>query len=481
MKLIGSLIKNKDAKSNLKIKSNLQKIINILFALFFNPKLLLILSLLGLLIKYFDTQRMGLLSIYDFGGLIAFLLIFSSFGWGINIFRKFRKKKRYIAILVSLITLIIFALLVIQVEDLKRTSGTIEVIEATLTIIFLTAGFSFLFFFFPALIKSTLWLKNKFLLVIKSKQFKTLLLTIKKLVLFLVLLLFLFILIFNKNIPAFIYNELEWQARLRYLMAERTKEAMNFMIGARGGLPEYLVSDQKRAKIPQELEKAVEVREGLINEYLYFNNLQAKIPFLPKKYKEYHQMKTKAFENYQKGFETFKKAHQDEEKVLKLWNQLSSIKKFLINCLLFSRFDPHYLQKMENVTFAKNIIKESKQLYKKNIINKNLNDYFVFESQRLLDLYYLFRKFENKPFDQKATQEFFAILSRQSGLPEAEDIILNWHQNIFDPQSKKMDQYHQLALEQITKSDRYYKDNNLKNDLISRLLSKFFKSYPRNI
>lgn len=61
------------------------------------------------------------------------------------------------------------------------------------------------------------------------------------------------------------------------------------------------------------------------------------------------------------------------------------------------------------------------------------------------------------------------------------EVVTNWHKNLLDDPENEMLKYKDLAYEQMVEADKYYQENDLKNDLISRLLSKFSKSYPKNI
>lgn len=69
----------------------------------------------------------------------------------------------------------------------------------------------------------------------------------KKVFLGFLLFLIILLILFNQNIPAFIYNEMEYKIRTKYYEVERVREAINIMIGIRGGLTEYLITDQKKS------------------------------------------------------------------------------------------------------------------------------------------------------------------------------------------------------------------------------------------
>ena len=64
---------------------------------------------------------------------------------------------------------------------------------------------------------------------------------------------------------------------------------------------------------------------------------------------------------------------------------------------------------------------------------------------------------------------------------DLDEIVTNWHRNCIDDLNEEMLSYKKSAYEQMMEADQYYRKHGLKNDLISRLLSKVSEKYPRNI
>lgn len=227
------------------------------------------------------------------------------------------------------------------------------------------------------------------------------------------------------------------------------------------------------------MDKAVNTREALIKDMLKYNDRQTKIPFLPKKYKEYHPLKTSGLNHYQNSFRVFKKTYEDMNKVFILWKKLDDLRHLFANGITNLNADPKAEEKIKNVLLAKDIIKESDQLLKDETIDKDLNDYFNFESQKLLDAYDYYLKSKEKQFTDFSWNKMTGIISRQSGLPEVETIALNWKESCFGEILREREGENKIADQEIVKSAIFYLDNKLNLDFISKILSKFSSKYPR--
>lgn len=449
----------------------LRKILGRVIKFLLNFKLLLILALLSIIADYISKQKVSLLikNISDY--VCDIFGIYACFGFSVVLFKKLKKVKKYRSfcscIFIDLIILGLVFLLPKIIDNL--------IISNILGTIFLTAAFLALYFLIFLTVKPILWIKNIFLSLVKSNLFKKFSKLLAKLLLIILIFFFLFIIIFNQNIPAFIYNEMEWYQRGDYYFAEQTKGYYNELISIRKGQSHYILNDNEMYKLPQNLKDVLKEREFFINDYERINNQQTKIPFLSKKYKEYHKLKTEAFENYKKGFETFKTAFDDQDKILKLSNRTDDLNQMLVNGIKKS------IIPNPNLVLAKNLLEETNQLYKDGVIDADAKTLFDFRNQQLIDVYDFLLNLKGKNPTKEETNKLMVILSRKPGVPDFNTIFQNMNKNIFEPRRKQMDDYHKLAFDQMMIADKYYQDNNLQNDLISLILSKFSKKYPKNI
>jgi hypothetical protein len=450
-----------------KIRKIFFRLINFIF----NLKLLLILTFLTIIADYFSKSGPEFINKKIVDYTYDILGFYTSFGFSVTLFRRLKNVKKFLFLCIFIfIDLAIFGLAFKQPKIFDNL-----ILDNLLGIIFITSSFLGLYFLISLTIKPFLWLKNKFLLLIKSALCKKVIKLLTKLLLTFIVIFLIFIIIFNQNISAFIYNEWEWQAKVDYYFAEQAKEDINIMIALQKKQSDFLVTDRQLFKLPENLKTAKEDRRFFINDYDRINNKQAKIPFLPKKYKEYQKLKTEGFNNYKKGFENFMKATEHINKVFSLTNKLDSLDNMLFNYLTKNQeWDP-------NLVLARNLAAETQNMFDDKIINQNLKDYLDFRTQRLIDAYEFLTDPENKEFTKEKMDKFTSIILREPNLPDLTIIILNWSKQILESIQTDMEKYHQLAFEQFTQADQYYKDNDLKNDLISKILSKFSSKYPKII
>jgi len=292
------------------------------------------------------------------------------------------------------------------------------------------------------------------------------------------------IIIFNQQIPAFIYNELEWRARAHYLLAEEVRNQVEYLIAIRTGKESAFISDEtKMDKIPEDIEEGLEFVKELVDGYLAYVNRQDRIPLLPTKYKKYQELKKPAFENYQKSLEIFIVLKKKEHQGFRIAKQLdTTVAKFA--GYGEEKSDEDRFQDMTDAyEVSQSIVAEAETLYQDKIIDEGYKDYLVLQCNKIIDFYEIITDPENiasGTYSETVAKKLEAIGERGAEL-DINEVITNWHKNLLDDLENEMLEYKDLAYEQMTEADKYYRENDLKNDLISRLLSKFSKTYPKNI
>ena len=107
----------------------------------------------------------------------------------------------------------------------------------------------------------------------------------------------LFILIFNRQIPAFIYNEYEFMVRANYRLAEMFFNQAEEMIDLRTGRSDELVSDQEKTRLYQPINEAIEgIIEANDRQKTYLAKQDKLLWLLPKTYREYHRLELDYFQ-----------------------------------------------------------------------------------------------------------------------------------------------------------------------------------------
>ena len=129
---------------------------------------------------------------------------------------------------------------------------------------------------------------------------------------------------------------------------------------------------------------------------------------------------------------------------------------------------------------AQSIIVKAEFLYQDKVIDEGMRDYIILSSDNMIDFYEVITDPEKMDDSEAIAQVLEAIGERGSEI-DVDEVVANWHKNLLDSLENEMLEYKDLAYEQMVEADKYYRENDLKNDLISRLLSKFSRSYPRNI
>ena len=304
---------------------------------------------------------------------------------------------------------------------------------------------------------------------------------LKKILLALAILILTPIIIFNQNIPAFIYNELEWRARANYLLAEQFSNDVEYLIGIRTGKEEVFISDEaKFDKLTEDIEKGLEIVGELLDDYQAYVNHQNKIPLLPAKYKKYHELKKPAFDNYQKGLRIFREIKAKEHKGFRLVRQLDIANQKFAGSREDISWEKHFQDMTDAYGVAKELINQAEELYKNNDIDEGFKSYIVLQCQKMVDFYEIITDPKNFAYSEATAKELEAIGQRGSEI-DFNEVVTNWHREILDEPNKEMLEYKDLSYSQMEEADRYYRENDLKNDLVSRFLSIFSKSYPKNI
>lgn len=381
------------------------------------------------------------------------------------------KNRRKIYLLISLITLIVSTILFCLIYE--QINILIEYILLSLLVFsFITS----LIFLFPYTLKFFAFILKVLKFVLKK---------VKKSLVYIFLILVIIIIAFNRSIPAFVFNEFEYQARTQFWVSEMLSGQETLLKEAARGESNYAISDQEKQKMTQTLSKNRQERQKAIDKYMYWNNLQGKIPFLPPKYKKYYEMKTPAFKEYKKGFTDYKNLQDKLSKAIKLESDLYTIQNKYNADMIFTLYgygNKDIFKDMQAmVKLAEDIQERSKELYENNVLTEEYYKTFDFYAQTTIDSHDLILKIIEDPNPEKYYQKLADLRTKEPELPEYEKVYENFLNELYNPKFEKIKKTYDQSLEKMTKADEFYKENNLKQDLVSRFLARFVDFYPRNI
>jgi len=279
------------------------------------------------------------------------------------------------------------------------------------------------------------------------------------------------------QLPAFIYNEYEFMVRANYQLAEMAFDDAETMIDARTGKGDILVSDQKKADLYLPINQAIEVIIEAVNEQKQYVNKQDQlIKFLPKKFRQYHQLKQNYLNDYSQSFAVYQEVKLAEHWLYSTMERLGQTGTLLADI----DFSQDYSDQLtEMVVMADLITSDIQSAGDKGWLTESMETYLKFKTQKFIDIHNIIVN----P-DLNGNQTTIAIRNWQVSLeeePNFNQALNDWHQNLIDPIFNQGKKQYATAVEKLTLADGFYTKHNLGRDWITVILSKFSDYYPKNI
>lgn len=290
------------------------------------------------------------------------------------------------------------------------------------------------------------------------------------------------VLVLNRNTPAFIYNELEWQQRIHYQSIEKLRRGIDYLIGIRTGeTTDVFLSDQKKLDLVDDIDRGISEVNRLLAEHEKISVRQDKLPFLPKKYREYQQRKKLGFENYRKTLEIFTDIKKIEYDVFRLSRQLHSTRlSILLPKGEKTVSGEDYFNNLKSAAeIAKQLQDQVEKFYEEGVINEEFKSYLRIQASQAIDAYALLSNADENQDIDALINSIPDIINRGTEV-DLYALLEKWHKEKIDPKVEEMHKYDDVAMQQLTDADGFYRDNNLQGDRISWILSWIIKSYPRN-
>lgn len=289
---------------------------------------------------------------------------------------------------------------------------------------------------------------------------------------------FCLVIFFNRQIPAFIYNEYEFMVRADHVLAEIAFNAAEKMIDMRTGRSDTLVSDEDKAALYQPINKAIAaIIEANDRQKSYLAKQNKLIWLLPKTYREYHRLELDYFQDYSDSFHAYQEVKSAEHWFYNIVSRWSNAESVLVD---MDSSTPDYLDKLKELdTVAGLVIQETKNAQAKGWLTDDLAKYLTMKNDKIILLYTIMS-------DPDFTDESFAdgmesIRHIESRIPDFDQAFSQWHKELIDPKFNQGKEKYASAREKLILADQYYSDHNLSRDWITVILAKFLKTYPKNI
>jgi len=288
----------------------------------------------------------------------------------------------------------------------------------------------------------------------------------------------LFILIFNRQIPAFIYNEHEFMIRANHVLAEMFFNGAEKMIDMRTGRSDELVSDQEKTRLYQPINEAIEgIIEANDRQKSYLAKQDKLLWLLPKTYREYHRLELDYFQDYSDSFHAYQEVKSAEHWFYNIIARWTSAEATLAD---MDSSTPDYLDKLKDLdTVAGLVVQETKNAQAKGWLTEDMVKFLTMKNDKIIFLYAIMS-------DPEFTDESFAdgmesIRYIESQIPDFNQAFSQWHKELIDPKFNQGKEKYASAIDKLTLADQYYTDHKLSRDWITVILAKFLKTYPKNI
>lgn len=278
-------------------------------------------------------------------------------------------------------------------------------------------------------------------------------------------------------IPRFIYNKLEYEFRMNYSMAMQLEQVADELIAVRQLGPTDSTTDEEFEQIASNIEEALEESIEYTNQATTIQNSQEKIPFLPNKYKEYHQLKQHLITDHNQLTKSFLQIKINEHLLTDTVQRLFDTQAF------FRNYDFENQDLYESIEYLDyNTLRvelQAKRLYEADSISSEVYDYLIKQNEPSIHILEQFRVvIENQSWDKfdssKITSPPVIDESKVSDL--FSDSYNQKRKSALDNHKKNTSAHY----DEMEKVGSFYLDNHLGYDPLSTMLSKINDKYPLN-
>lgn len=278
-------------------------------------------------------------------------------------------------------------------------------------------------------------------------------------------------------VPRFIYNKLEYEFRMNYSMAMQLEQVADELISVRQLGPTESITDDEFQQIASDIEKALKESIEYTNQATSIQNNQTKIPFLPRKYNEYHQLKQNLITDHNKLTQDFLQIKINEHLLTDTVQRLFSTQGYLHN-LNFEEQDIYEIVEYLDYNTLR-VETQIASLITEDSITPEVHDYLVKQNEPIIQTKeQLQRVIESESWDVFDPAKI-------TSLPVIDqNVVSDLFSDSYDQKRKSAMEEHKMNTtahyEEMEKVGSFYLDNHLGYDPLSIILGKVNSKYPLN-
>ncbi len=281
----------------------------------------------------------------------------------------------------------------------------------------------------------------------------------------------------SQILPPFIYNEYESSFRNDIGKSLDLSQTIESAIAIRRtGLSDGTVTREEHKELGQQIEASIKRVQDILDSGKTINGKQDKIPFLSEKYRNYHNNKKLAFDEYARLQGVFLIKKENDHMFTDTMTLLADA-----DAVIYDMKDPEWTNLTLTLLDKSNVVKtNADKLKARSFITPELHDYLIKASDLYSYMYYQSKKVvEENSWDNYDIKKIL-VLTEARGDYDL-NVLMKETWDIGDEIIAKYQSEFASNDDELYKWGKYYSDEKLAFDPISMLLSKFNKKYPQNL
>ena len=291
-----------------------------------------------------------------------------------------------------------------------------------------------------------------------------------------ILLLVLFLFLF----PRFYFNQLEYKTRQVFSSIEEARSIADNDIEQRSGREGGVKSNEEVKNLTDKIATDLNKVGNLVNEYESILNKQGMIVFLlPSKYKEYYHLKKEVFDKYYSSLRKFQALKEYESGILDVLIKKDEFSNGMLNAGKTNTIDSKEMNDLINA--YGNTRENIKKYFNDGFMTQDYYDAILADINANTELFNLFKEAVEKKYTSEELQKRIAEINSKYEHEDFSTLYQESYNKITTVKQKEWSDLYNQADELTYGALDFYDKNRLADDLLSVLLSKLNKNYPKNI
>lgn len=278
-------------------------------------------------------------------------------------------------------------------------------------------------------------------------------------------------------VPRFIYNKLEYDFRMNFSMAMQLEQVADELIAVRQLGKIESISDENFEQIASNIEQALSESIVFTDQAIAIQSNQSKIPFLPKNYIEYHQLKQHLITDHAQLTQDFLVIKENEHLLTDTVQRLFSTQDYLHN-LNFEEQDIYEV--VEYLDYNTLRVKTQIASLKENdSISPEVYDYLTEQNKPIIQT----KDQLQQVIDNESWDAFDPSKISSPPTIHENEVLKIFSDSYNQKRKEELDNHEQKITAHYNEMEEvgsYYLDHHLGYDPISTLLGKFNNTYPLN-